>query len=359
MFETFTFRWLRWRRPDPPPLYPLPDGVERLFVDAPGGKLEILYARPRGAARPDAAPLFFVHGGMGGAWVWLEYLTFFSARGIPCYAVSMRSHGGSYYPSYLRMVYMTTMRMLAGDVVAGLRWAQEREGGRETVLVGHSSGGGLSQLLLSDGDARVKGLALVGAIPGFGSSRVYTGWMSMDPWFLPRMWFQLGHPSSPLSHPALTWNAFFSRAQSAAFVKAFHDRLTPYESFLWSLGMSKPFVNMRNVVSQIAGWDKDTSVMVKRQNLMILAGESDTLMRVPIMEDLANAYRVACAGLASQKKKPRDVGAEVIPVEGAGDRDNTGHGVRFCLVPKAGHHMQNDIPWEVGAQKLLAFYEQL
>jgi pimeloyl-ACP methyl ester carboxylesterase len=106
---------------------------------------------------------------MGGAWVWIEYLQFFAARGIPCYAVSMRGHGGSWHPSYLRMVYATTKRMLANDVVAGLRWAQEREGGREAVLVGHSSGGGLSQFILSEGDVKVKGLVLVAAVPGFGS----------------------------------------------------------------------------------------------------------------------------------------------------------------------------------------------
>lgn len=169
---TFTYRWLRWRRPTGP-LPALPNGIERFFVQTPGGKIEVLHGKPQptATARPDDAssPLFFVHGGMGGAWVWLEYLEYFSARGIPCYAVSMRGHGGSYYPSFLSMVYGTTKRMLADDVVAALRWAQEREGGREVVLVGHSSGGGLSQLLLSEKEVRVKGLVLAGAVPGFGS----------------------------------------------------------------------------------------------------------------------------------------------------------------------------------------------
>jgi len=175
MFQNFTFKWLRWRRPTAP-LPPLPSGIERFFLDTPGGKIEILYAAPQPpkTSTPrgnDASPspLFFVHGGMGGAWVWLEYMPYFAARGIPCYAVSMRGHGGSYYPSFLRMVYATTKRMLADDVLAGLRWAQEREGGREVVLVGHSSGGGLSQLILSEQEARVKALVLVGAVPGFGS----------------------------------------------------------------------------------------------------------------------------------------------------------------------------------------------
>jgi pimeloyl-ACP methyl ester carboxylesterase len=176
MFKYFTFRWIRWRRPTAP-LPALPDGIERHFVDTPGGKIEVLRGNTQRssatAQRPDAAPLFFVHGGMGGAWVWLEYLEYFSARGIPCYAVSMRGHGGSYYPSFLRMVYATSKRHLADDVLAGLRWAQEREGGKEVVLVGHSSGGGLSQMILSEQEAKVKGLALVAAVPGFGSYVFY------------------------------------------------------------------------------------------------------------------------------------------------------------------------------------------
>lgn len=173
MFENFTFKWLRWRRPAAP-LQVLPAGIERFFIDTPGGKIEVLYAKPQqpsptGDPDSQASPLFFVHGGMGGAWVWMEYLEFFAARGVPCYAVSVRGHGGSYYPSFWRMVYATTKRMLADDVLAGLRWVNQRENGREVVLVGHSSGGGLSQFILSEKEVKVKGLALVAAVPGFGS----------------------------------------------------------------------------------------------------------------------------------------------------------------------------------------------
>ena len=59
--------------------------------------------------------------------------------------------------------------MLADDVVAAIQWVQERENGQEVVLVGHSSGGGLSQFILSEGEVRVRGLVLAAAVPGFGS----------------------------------------------------------------------------------------------------------------------------------------------------------------------------------------------
>lgn len=66
------------------------------------------------------------------------------------------------------MVYGTTKRALADDFVAGIEFVREREG-RDVVLVGHSSGGGLSQFILSEGDVRVKGLVLLGAVLGTGS----------------------------------------------------------------------------------------------------------------------------------------------------------------------------------------------
>ncbi|KAK4122776.1 alpha/beta-hydrolase [Parathielavia appendiculata] len=350
MFKNFTFRWIRFRRPTGPPS-PLPSGIERTFIDTPGGKIEVLHAKPPQQARPNASPLFFVHGGMGGAWVWTEYLQFFAARGIPCYAVSMRGHGDSYYPSFWRMVYRTTLRNLADDVLAAHRWVVEREGGKEVVLVGHSSGGGLSQFLLDKKDLKVKGLVLTGAIPGFGSDRVYDNWRKMDPWFTIRMIFHLWHPNSPLSHPAFTRRAFFSQEQTDAYVEAFHEKISRYESFLWPLAMTKPFVNPQNIISQIAGWGSG-------QRIMVLAGERDKLVSLDIKEDLAQMYRTKYSAMVQEKQLQAE-DAAVVPLSGESGPDNAGHGVRFCVVPNAGHHLQNDVTWETGAEKLLAFYEQL
>lgn len=166
MFNFYlTYKYLWWSRPPASPRPP-PEGLQRHWIDTPDGSLEILSAVPSGQSR--SVPIFFTHGGMGGAWVWAEYMRFLAARGIPCYALSTRGHGESWHPSYLRMVYCTTRRMLSDDLVAGIRWVQDREQS-EVLLVGHSSGGGLSQAILSKGDVTVKGLALLGAVPGFGS----------------------------------------------------------------------------------------------------------------------------------------------------------------------------------------------
>lgn len=167
-----SYRWLRWTKPSEKP-ESLPDGVERHFVKTPLGDIEVLYSGPSEEATPTTStprqPLFFVHGGMGSAWVWLEYMRFLSSHGIPCYAVSMRGHGNSWHPSYIRMVFFTPRSALAQDVVAAIRWTQQREQGAEVVLVGHSSGGGMLQGILSEGLVSASGLVLAGAVPGFGS----------------------------------------------------------------------------------------------------------------------------------------------------------------------------------------------
>ncbi|KAK3680463.1 Alpha/Beta hydrolase protein [Podospora appendiculata] len=329
------------------------DSIERFIPPTAGGNIEILYAKPNGPPGhgPRISPLFFVHGGMGGAWVWQEYLQNLSARGIPCYTISMRDHGNSWHPSYLRIVYGTKKRMLANDVVAGIRWAQEREGGNERVLVGHCSGGGLSQFILSEQEVKVKGLALVAAVPGSGSVRVYWNWWCLDPWFTLRMILHGWHPNSPLSHPALTRRVFFSEQPSDAYVESFQKRVSPYESFLWPLGMSYPFTNPQKLLQQITGSEAG-------QKVLVLWDGPDKIMTLPVMERLAAFYREAYHRLVGKKKL--DVGdSEIKAIAGEGDQDTAGRGVRLCIVPGAGHHLQNDVQWEAGAQKLLEFCEQL
>lgn len=165
---TFTYKWLYFTRPSGP-IEPAPEGLERHFINTPNGKIEVLSGTPPPSmSSSQGPPMVFCHGGMGSAWVWTEYMQYLSARGVPCYAVSLRGHGNSWHPSFLRMVYGTTRTALEEDLVAGIRWVQDKENS-EVVLVGHSSGGGLSQAVLSKGDVSVKGLALLGAVPAFGS----------------------------------------------------------------------------------------------------------------------------------------------------------------------------------------------
>lgn len=155
-------------------LVSLPSPVSRSYVQTPNGSLELLSASPpstyTGLRR---TPIFFAHGGCGSAAVWLEWMCYLSqTHNIPCYAVSYRGHGASWYPWYLRM-YFTTARTLSLDLAAGFKHVQQLEktarDSDAVVLVAHSNGGGLAQIALAAGNIKVAGLSLVAATPCYGS----------------------------------------------------------------------------------------------------------------------------------------------------------------------------------------------
>lgn len=188
--------------------------------------------------------------------------------------------------------------------------------------------------------------------------RVYINWWLLDPWFSLRMLFHGWHPNSPLSHPALTRRVFFSDAVSDSYVLRFQTHINAYESFLWPLGMMVPFANAATIIRRIVGWGQAGG-----QRILVLAGGRDRLMTMDVMEKLASFYREPARLLLRDKKLDavdEYVGQSDVEKESAkrgGDIDSDG--VRLCVVPSAGHHMQNDVEWEIGAQKLLAFYGQL
>jgi alpha-beta hydrolase superfamily lysophospholipase len=68
------------------------------------------------------------------------------------YAISRRGRGASWAPGFVEVWAWTGLGELAGDLVAAVRDVGRREQGRECVLVGHGSGGGLVQYVLAQGD---------------------------------------------------------------------------------------------------------------------------------------------------------------------------------------------------------------
>jgi len=56
-------------------------------------RLELLRS---GDDSSEHAPILFLHGAFAGAWCWAEqFMPYFAERGLDCYAVSLRGHGGS------------------------------------------------------------------------------------------------------------------------------------------------------------------------------------------------------------------------------------------------------------------------
>lgn len=77
-------------------------------------------------------PLLFVHGVLGGSWVWERYLHHFASRGWEGHALNLRNH----YWSQTADPVTLSVESYTEDVIAALQRL-----GPETVAVGHGLGG--------------------------------------------------------------------------------------------------------------------------------------------------------------------------------------------------------------------------
>lgn len=124
---------------------------------------------------------------------------------------------------------------------------------------------------------------------------------------------------------------FFSESMPQQSVLQFASGLNRYESYLWPFSMMFSFADPRKILRQIRNDGKC--------KVLVLTGSEDKLMTAPIMERLGAFYR--------------DAAAEI------GEGNLAGSVAEVAFVPGAGHHLQNDTDWEVGARRLLEFYERI
>jgi pimeloyl-ACP methyl ester carboxylesterase len=119
--------------------------------------LELVEAWPEG---PQAgAPILFLHGAFGGAWMWREiFMPYFARRGRASLAVSVRGHGTSEGRADLKTCHLAHY---LDDVRRGFAEFHE-----PPVVIAHSLGGLLAQMLI--GRETMRALVLLGSLPPEG-----------------------------------------------------------------------------------------------------------------------------------------------------------------------------------------------
>lgn len=347
-----------------PQFRPLPNHIERVFVNTPSGDLELLISRPgESSGHNSPPPVLFAHGGYGSAGVWLEWMDYLHKSGYKgtLYAGSLRNHGGSYSVPFYRMVWRTPLDACAGDLLACIQHAQQDAQCEHLAVVGHSSGGGLLQYLLANSRFRARALCLLDAIPHFGSYGVYWNWFKTDPWFPLRGWLHLQHPTSPLSSDRLVQQAFFGRRFPQAMVPGFRRWMPAYESMGWPLGMFGSFwawwkgtpkwLDARDIIRNIShstGGNQHTRIC-------IMVGGEDMMIDTDMCRSQAAQFRDV---LEEEGRFSSDLGknqSKAADIEGVETAD--AGGVRLVIVEGAGHHLQNDVQRDQGAQALHRFLE--
>ena len=119
--------------------------------------LEVFSCLPaRKTGRP---PLLFIHGAFAGGWMWTEtFMPVLAAAGYPCYALSLRGHGGSEGREHIAW---HSVKDYVDDVATVVDWLAT-----EPVLIGHSMGGFIVQKYLEHHS--VPGAALLCSVPPQG-----------------------------------------------------------------------------------------------------------------------------------------------------------------------------------------------
>lgn len=121
------------------------------------GGLEVFSCLPNG--NTDKPALLFIHGAFAGGWMWTEtFMPHFAAAGHPCYALSLRGHGGSQGHEQINWLSI-------GDYVDDVRTVIEALA-IDPVLLGHSMGGFVVQKYLERHTAPA--VALLCSVPPQG-----------------------------------------------------------------------------------------------------------------------------------------------------------------------------------------------
>ena len=208
-------------------------------------------------------------------------------------------------------MFFTSKETLSTDVIAAIEYITSVHG-RKPILVGHSAGGGLSQVTLDRG-TEVHALGLIGAFPNYGGLPVYFNWfLKLDPWALLRIIKDLFHPRSALSSTNLVHRAFFSNSLSTEEVMAFERDMPEYESMNWPSRMLFTIASVQRVKRN-----------TETGKVFVMAGREDKLMTPGLMERMAREYEVG-----------------------------------FAMV-EGGHNVMRDRWWEESAEKLLEWIQSL
>ncbi|HET7456872.1 MAG TPA: alpha/beta fold hydrolase [Gemmatimonadaceae bacterium] len=130
------------------------DGLTAVAVPADAGAATGVGGRPK-------PPVLFVHGMMVGAWVFERYQRLFAAHGYASWAVNLRGHCGSRPVPDLGRV---SLQYYVNDAMEAARALAAAHGVERPVIVGHSMGGLIAQVL-AERDAVEAAVLLCSAPP--------------------------------------------------------------------------------------------------------------------------------------------------------------------------------------------------
>ncbi len=233
-------------------------------------------------------PLLLQHGAWHGAWCWRDAMQDLARRGFEVHAISLRGHGRS-DPAALNMCGLRDYRRDLEAAVAAIH--------PRPVVVGHSMGGYLLQLLLSE--QQLPGAVLLASVPIGGPGPYMLDMLRSDP-----LNFLLAFGTLDLLRLVGT-----PQRARAAF---FRPDIPPAELTLYTtlLGPESARVGLESLLSR-------PRPERNRSPLLLIAAERDAIFTLDEQRQTARAY-----------------GAELV------------------VIPEAAHDLMLDPAWTLAADAI-------
>lgn len=241
--------------------------IKREVIDG----LECFIAPP--AKMDDKPPLLFVHGAFTAGWIWCEhFLPWFAERNYPCYAFSLRGHGGSEGHERLEWHsiddYVNDLLRIALEV--------ERKEKRPPVLVGHSMGGFIIQKYLESYTAPA--VALLSSVPPQGLVASQFTLMFQNPWLILEINRWLSDDGHRVNSEIFR-DALFYQPVTDEKIDALLDKMqNESQRAVWDM----TFFGLPNLG------------LVQTTPLLVLGAEFDKLVPPFLTEATARTYGVPC-----------------------------------------------------------------
>lgn len=215
--------------------------------------------------------IFMIHGMNAGPWVWDGYARAFAARGHTCIAATLRYHDADPKDAPDPRLGTTSLLDYAGDLEDEIRGL-----GVSPVVMGHSLGGLLAQMLASRGLARSLVLLTPAAPAGINAIRlsvIRSFWSVLPQW---GFWKKPVRPTFEDAHYAMLHKL------PPALQKATYDRFV-YES--------------GRVAAEMGFWLFDpwraSRVDAARVHcpVLVLAGADDRITPPSVVRKVARKYK--------------------------------------------------------------------
>ncbi len=218
----------------------------------------------------DSKTIFMIHGMWCAPWIWDNYKTFFEKQGYRCITPTLRFHDMDPNDSPDPQLGTVSLLDYASDLEKEITQLDEKP-----IIMGHSMGGLLSQILASRGLA--KSLVLITPVPPSGISTLKYS-------IIKSFW-----------GPATTWGWWRipNRLSFDASVYGMLHLLPPeqqretYSKFVYESGTA---------VYEIAYWffDSTDASEVNEADVtcpvLVIAGKEDRIMPASVVENVAEKY---------------------------------------------------------------------